>query len=114
MPGVSNLGKLRNKITIQNNVLSSDTFGGYSRTNTTFITAFAAIKPKSSKQTFSVTTVEQIANPQDFDFIIRYRENINTNMRILFGTRTFDIISIEDDNEFHNYIKLIAREKART
>ena len=36
------------------------------------------------------------------------------NMTILFGTRTFDIISIEDDNEFHNYIKLIAREKAGT
>jgi head-tail adaptor len=35
-------------------------------------------------------------------------------MRILFGTRTFDIISVEDDNEYHRYIKIIAREKVAT
>ena len=50
MPNVSPVGKLRNKITIQNNVLSGDTFGGYSTANTTFLTAFAQIKPKSAKQ----------------------------------------------------------------
>ena len=43
MPNVSPVGKLRNKITIQNNVLSGDTFGGYSTANTTFLTAFAQI-----------------------------------------------------------------------
>ena len=114
MPNVSPVGKLRNKITIQNNVLSSDTFGGYSTANTSFLTAFAQIKPKSAKQIFNEQTGEQIANPQDFEFIIRHRDNINVNMRILFGTRTFDIISVEDDNEYHRYIKIIAREKVAT
>ena len=42
------------------------------------------------------------------------RDNINVNMRILFGTRTFDIISVEDDNEYHRYIKIIGREKVAT
>ena len=31
-------------------------------------------------------------------------------MRILFGTRTFDIKSIENDNEYDRYIKLVATE----
>ena len=114
MGSVSPVGKLRNKITIQNNALSADTFGGYSTSNTTFLTAFAHIKPKTAKQVFNEQTGEQISNPQDFEFIIRHRDNIDVNMRILFGTRTFDIISIEDDNEYHKYIKIIGREKVAT
>ena len=110
MGSVSPVGKLRNKITIQNNALSADTFGGYSTSNTTFLTAFAHIKPKSAKQVFNEQTGEQISNPQDFEFIIRHRDNINVNMRILFGTRTFDIKSIENDNEYDRYIKLVATE----
>jgi len=110
MSSVSPVGKLRNKITIQNNVLSADAYGGFTRANTTFITAFAQIKPKSAKQVFNEQTGEQISNPQDFEFIIRHRDNINVNMRILFGTRTFDIKSIENDNEYDRYIKLVATE----
>ena len=110
MSGVSPVGKLRNKITIQNNVLSADAYGGFTRANTTFITAFAQIKPKSAKQVFNEQSGEKINNPQDFEFTIRYRANISTAMRILFGTRTFDIKSIENDNEYDKYIKLVATE----
>ena len=35
-------------------------------------------------------------------------------MRILFGTRTFDIKSIEDDNEYNKYIKIVATENVGT
>ena len=114
MSSVSPVGKLRNKITIQNNVLSADAYGGFTRANTTFITAFANIKPKSAKQSFNETTGEKVTNPQDFEFIIRYRSGITTTMRILFGTRTFDIKSIEDDNEYNKYIKIVATENVGT
>ncbi len=50
MGSVSPVGKLRNKITIQNTALSSDTFGGYTTGRTTYLTAFAQIKDKTGKQ----------------------------------------------------------------
>lgn len=114
MGSVSPVGKLRNKITIQNTALSSDSFGGYTTGRTTYLTAFAQIKPKAGKQVFNEQSGEQISNPQDFEFTIRYRSGILTSMRILFGSRTFDIKSIEDDNEYNKYIKLVATENVGT
>ncbi len=114
MGSVSPVGKLRNKITIQNTALSSDNFGGYTTGRTTFITAFAQIKAKAGKQVFNEQSGEQISNPQDFEFIIRFRSGILTSMRILFGSRTFDIKSIENDNLYDKYIKLVATENVGT
>ena len=114
MSSVSPVGKLRNKITIQNTDLSGDTFGGYSTARSTYITAFAQIKPKSARQIFSDTTGERIQNPQEFEFTLRYRSGITTAMRILFGSRTFNIKSIENDNEYDKFIKIIATENVGT
>tara|TARA_R110000796_G_scaffold149072_2_gene265944 strand:+ start:446 stop:790 length:345 start_codon:yes stop_codon:yes gene_type:complete len=114
MGSVSPVGKLRNKITIQNTALSTDNYGGYTTGRTTYLTAFAQIKSKAGKQVFNEQSGEQISNPQDFEFIIRYRSGILTSMRILFGSRTFDIKSIEDDNEYNKYIKVIATENVGT
>jgi SPP1 family predicted phage head-tail adaptor len=114
MASVSPVGKLRNKITIENTDLSNDTFGGFSTARSTFITAFAQIILKTGKQTFSASTGERIQNPQDVEFIIRFRNDITTSMRILFGTRTFDIKSIHNDNEYDKYIKILATENTGT
>ena len=53
MGSVSPVGKLRNKITIQNTDLTADTHGGFTKANSTYVTAFANIKPKPAKQSFS-------------------------------------------------------------
>jgi len=114
MGSVSPVGKLRNKITIQNTDLSGDNYGGYSTARSTYITAYAQITPKTGKQIFSQTSGERIQNPQDFEFTIRYRSGLTTSMRILFGTRTFDIKSIHNDNDYDKYIKILATENVGT
>ena len=53
MPSVSNIGKLRNKITIQNTNLSTDNMGGYTTGRSTHITAFAKMTPKSGPNAVS-------------------------------------------------------------
>ena len=114
MGSVSPVGKLRNKITIENPALNNDTYGGYSTTNITYIKAFAQVTPKPAKQIFSDTTGERIQNPQDFEFLIRYRTGLTTSMRVKFGTRTFNIKSIENDNEYDRYMKIVATENVGT
>tara|TARA_R100001443_G_C3285981_1_gene161578 strand:+ start:318 stop:662 length:345 start_codon:yes stop_codon:yes gene_type:complete len=114
MPSVSNIGKLRNKITIQNTNLTTDNHGGFTTGRSTHITAFAKMTPKSGKQIFSDKTGRQVENPHTYEFLIRYRDNITTSMRILFGTRTFDIIKINDENDFKNYITIEAIENVGT
>ena len=114
MPSVSQIGKLKNQITIQNTDLTTDTYGGYTKANTTFVTACASIRPKTGKEIWSDKTGQQIENPHTYQFKIRYRANITTSMRILWGTRTFKIITIDNENDYNNYITIIAVEDVAT
>ena len=50
MPSVSQIGKLKNQITIQNTDLTTDTYGGYTKANSSFVTAWASIRPKTGKE----------------------------------------------------------------
>ena len=48
-----------------------------------------------------------------YEFLIRYngtKSAITTNMRILFGSRSFNITKINDENDNNNYITLEAIE----
>ena len=114
MPSVSNIGKLRNKITIQNTNLSTDNMGGYTTGRSTHITAFAKMTPKSGKQIFTDKTGRQVENPHTYEFLIRYRDGITTTMRILFGSRTFNIVKINDENDYNNMITITATENVGT
>ena len=108
---VSRVGKLRNSIIIQSLSLGADRYGGYaSPSYSTVITASAKITPKSGTQTFSDKTGRQVTNPHTHDFLIRYRSGLTTTMRIKFGSRLFDIIKINDQNDDNNYITLQAKE----
>ena len=110
---VSRVGKTRNQITLQNSVLSTDSIGGYTTARTTYVTAYAKMTPKGGKEIFSDKTGRQIENPHTYEFLIRYngtKSAITTKMRILFGTRSFNIIKINDQNDDNNYITLEAIE----
>ena len=114
MPGVSRVGSLRNKITIQNTDLTTDNHGGFTTGRSTHITAFAKITPKAGREVFSDTTGEKVQNQHTFEFLIRYRTGITTTMRILFGSRTFNIVKINDENDYNNFITITATENVGT
>jgi len=110
---VSRVGKTRNQITLQNTDLSTDSMGGYTTARSTYVTAFAKMTPKGGKETFTDKTGRQIENSHTYEFLIRYngtKNAITTKMRILFGTRSFNIIKINDENDYNNYITLEAIE----
>ena len=114
MPSVSRVGSLRNKITIQNTDLTTDNHGGFSTGRSTHVTAFAKITPKAGREIFNESSGEKVQNPHTFEFLIRYRSGITTTMRILFGSRTFNIVKINDENDYNNFITLTAVENVGT
>ena len=77
---------------------------------TNFWIWFAKITPKSGTQVFSDKTGRQVENPHTHEFLIRYRTGLSTAQRIKFGTRVFDIIQINDENDNNNYITIKAKE----
>ena len=70
MPGVSQVGRLRNKVTFKTTTISADTFGGYTKANNSYFDAFAEIKPKVAQDRVQG---DQQVSPQRFEVIIRYR-----------------------------------------
>ena len=56
---LSRVGKLRNKITIQNTDITTDNHGGYTTKEVKFVTAFATITPKAGRQIFNESKVKE-------------------------------------------------------
>jgi len=107
MPGVSQVGRLRNKVTFKTTTLSADSYGGFTKANNSFFTAFAEIKPKVAQDRVQG---DQQVSPQRFDVIIRYRGDktaLNTDYIMTFDSVDYNIVSIENPNYYDRYLKLV-------
>ena len=107
MPGVSKVGRLRNRVTFKTTTLSADSYGGYGKTNSSFFNAFAEIKPKVAQDRVQG---DQQTSPQRFEVIIRYRGDktaLDTSYIMTYDSVNYNIISIENPNSYNNYLKLI-------
>ena len=104
---VSQVGRLRNKVTFKTTTLSEDSYGGFTKANNSFFTAFAEIKPKVAQDRVQG---DQQVSPQRFEVIIRYRSDksaLDTSYIMNFNNTDFNIISIENPNFKNEYLKLI-------
>ena len=107
MPGVSQIGRLRNKVTFKTTTLSADSYGGFTKANNSYFTAFAEIKPKVAQDRVQG---DQQVSPQRFDVIIRYRGDktaLNTDYIMTFDSVDYNIVSIENPNYYDRYLKLV-------
>jgi len=96
------ISKLDKRITIQKPVKTSDSMGGFTETWYDVIPVWAAIWPKSAKETFKAT--EQVSGELTHRIRIRWRRGILPSYRIKYKTRYFNIvgppINPDEDNEW--------------
>jgi len=104
---VSQVGRLRNKVTFKTTTLSEDSYGGFTKANNSFFTAFAEIKPKVAQDRVQG---DQQVSPQRFEVIIRYRSDktaLDTSYIMTYDSVNYNIVSIENSNFYDKYLKLI-------
>ena len=107
MPGVSQIGRLRNKVTFKTTTLSADSYGGFTKTNSSYFDAFAEIKPKVAQDRVQG---DQQVSPQRFDVTIRYRGDktaLDTSYIMTYDSVNYNIVSIENPNFYDRYLKLV-------
>lgn len=64
---------------------------------------------KMDKDGSTVVTNDRIMYAQPTDWIIRYRDDINNRMRIVFNTQVYEILSITEAYESRNrYLKIVS------
>lgn len=84
-----NSGKLRHRIEIQQKTATQDTFGAPVDTWAEFATVWAEIKPASStdRVAFNQATAPETTHKVN----IRYLAGVTSDMRVMFGSRVFEI-----------------------
>lgn len=102
------IGKLRQRITIQQLSKSRDTYGATKKGWTSFATCWAAVEPLSGKEFWNA---QQIAAEITTRVRIRYREGVKPTMRILFGSRILEIKGITNPEERKKELQILCSEK---
>lgn len=100
-------GELRHRVTIQQKTFSRDSYGGETITWTDVATVWAAVEPISGREYF---TAQQTQAEVTTRIRIRHRAGITPVMRVLWGTRLYDIISVIEVKERNREIHLMCQE----
>ena len=106
---MSRIGELRERIKIQKPSQTDDMFGGKENDEPWIdvMTVWASIEPVSASQlAFSMSLEHRVTNK----IIIRSFAELETNMRIKFGDRIFQIQSYRDFKERDRFIEISVEE----
>lgn len=97
------IGKLRHRITFQSLSNTPDGQGGFTESWVDGSTVWAEVVPKTINERLFAQRIEPMGSHK---ITIRWLDNINESMRIKFGTRYFQIKSIdkEDERRFFMFI----------
>ena len=102
-----NIGKLRHRIEIQAPAPTRDYLGGREPNWSTTTTVWAAIEPKSAGESVDGKEVASVVKHQ---LTIRYLPELTTRHRIKWGSRTFAIDSIINQDEANRMMVITATE----
>jgi SPP1 family predicted phage head-tail adaptor len=101
-------GSLRHKITIQSATLAADTMSaGATESWSTYATTWAEIKPLKGMEAVEHKKLGQETMHRIW---IRYQSGITTSMRIVFGSRTFEIRGVRNPDERNIMLEILAEE----
>ena len=100
-------GKLRHRVTIQQNTPTRDSFGAEVESWSDVTTIWAAVEPLQGREFFDA----QAVNPETTTRIrIRYRSGIVPEMRVAWGSHTYDIQSVIEPESNRRELHLLCRE----
>lgn len=100
-------GQLRSRVQIQTRTRTTDSMGGATVTWAEHTSTWAEIVPKGANEAFWAKHLEHRVTHK---ITIRYLSGITSDMRILFGTRVFQIKGILNWEEKNRYLILSCEE----
>lgn len=101
------IGKLRHRVKLQVYTATRDSFGGEVEAWTDIAELWASIEPISGKEYFASQQINAEVNTK---IVIRYKAGVNPKMRIKFGDRFFEIVSVICIQEKRKEIHLMCKE----
>jgi SPP1 family predicted phage head-tail adaptor len=99
-------GQLDRRIVIQGYTTSTDAFGEVVKSFTTLATVWAKVEEKSGKEG---EDGNQIVASKKVEFFIRYRSDINEQMRIVYNNETYKIETILNADSRKAFQRIVTR-----
>ena len=103
---VTNPGEMRTKITLQARTVSEDAGGFETPTWSTIATVWSKWINVHGSEAW---TAQSVQAEQPATVTIRYKSGIDTTCSVLKGLERFEIVSIDDIRERHEYLELKVR-----
>jgi SPP1 family predicted phage head-tail adaptor len=100
-------GRLRHQITIQQSTPAQNAKGEPIDSWGTFATVWASIEPIGGGERFAA---DQVIADATHRVTIRYTAGVEPKMRVLFGSRVFDIREVRNLEERNRTMELTCRE----
>ena len=100
-------GNLKHKIEIQSYTETSNDFGEVTKGYSTFKTVYASITPLAGKEYFAS---KQLNAEVSHKIECRYLSGVLPSMRIVYGTRIFNIESVINIREANKTLQIMAVE----
>lgn len=105
--------KLNKQVILQTLVETADTAGGFVSSWQTVATLWAQVMPVAERGIMGGDEVQWAMQQQDsqlFRITLRYRTGVTAAMRLVMGSRVFNIRRVTDKGEAHAVLELIAEE----
>lgn len=103
---ISNPGALNTQITLQSRVITSDSGGFPASSGSSAATVWANWENVHGSEVWAAQSVQAV---QPATVLIRYRTGIDTTWLVLLGTERYEIVSIDDIQNRHEYLELKLR-----
>lgn len=111
---LTDIGKLRHRVTFQYLTRTNDGQGGFSsawNNLASLPTVWAEVTPSNTKERFFSETLQY---QRSHKVVIRYRDDLTTEMRMIFDERIFQIKSIKRLDERRFFLVLDLEENQGT
>lgn len=102
-------GKLRHRIAIEQVTSTGDGYGGRSEAWATFATVWAFVKPLRGHEYFQA---QQMQAKVTHNIKMRYRQGVTHKMRVRYGSRILNIVSVINPDEKGRELVLMCEEAA--
>lgn len=106
---IDQAGQLDRRITIQSFTTTTDDFGEVVKSFTTLANVWAKVEEKSGVSGKEGEEGNQIVATKRVEFFIRYRSDINEQMRIIYNNETYEIEAILSADSRRAFQKIVTR-----
>lgn len=105
------IGGLRHRVTIQEETKTEDTGGGFALAWADVSTMWCDVVPATGREVFQA---QQLQKNVSHKITTRYRTDVTTANRLLWGARTFNVRSVITVSERNRYTVILADEGPAT